>query len=373
MPSKKKSRSKSVKVPVSRAGSMVPSLKSSLSKSSSSKVISHKVDFENLTSTEEVSVPKQLLEQVIGQDNCVEIVRKAAAQKRNVLLVGLPGTGKSLLAQAMSEVLPVGVLQDILICPNSEDPNNPKVRVLKSGEGKKVLNSAHLEAKQVEDSSRLVSFILPFGLMLIASVLWQLKWFSDVIFAALLLIGAVFLVAVTVSGQMRSRETVLSPKLLVNNAEKKIAPFFEATGARAGALLGDVRHDPLQCLVNVNKLIIIRGRFEKKISFEKLWNQTAKKYPDLVEKHEKGYEAIVLPKDDEVYTLGMKDGKVVRTRIYSLNRKPHDGEVIEISLQNEKVTTTPEHKVITKAGDKRADKISKKDSLFKLSSIKVTA
>jgi len=28
--------------------------------------------------------------------------------------------------------------------------------------------------------------------------------------------------------------------------EKKIAPFNEATGARAGALLGDVRHDPLQ-------------------------------------------------------------------------------------------------------------------------------
>jgi len=326
-----------------------------------------KFDFSHFDNTSQISVPQSLIGQVIGQDKSIEIIRKAAAQKRNVLLVGLPGTGKSLIAQAMSEILPVGVLQDILIYPNSEDPNNPKVRVIKAGEGKKVLDSAHMDAKQIEDSSRFVSLLLPLGWMIFSSVIWQFKWISDIIFAALLLMGTLFLVGVAVSGQMRSKETIQIPKLLVNNLGKKIAPFFEATGARAGALLGDVRHDPLQCLVNVNELIVIRGHSEKKISFEQLWKQTAKKYPELVEKHEKGYEAIVLPKDYAVYTLGLKDGKVVKTRIYSMNRKPHDGEVIEISLQNKKVTTTPEHKVITKKGDRRADSVSEKDFLFKLS------
>jgi Lon-like ATP-dependent protease len=37
-----------------------------------------------------------------------------------------------------------------------------------------------------------------------------------------------------------------TPKLLVDNATRKIAPFYDGTGAHAGALLGDVKHDPLQ-------------------------------------------------------------------------------------------------------------------------------
>ncbi len=205
-----------------------------------------KFDFANFNNTSQISVPQGLIGQVIGQEKSIEIIRKAAAQKRNVLLIGLPGTGKSLIAQAMSEILPVGVLQDVLIYPNADDPNNPKVRVIKAGEGKKVLDAAHMDARQVEDSGRFVSLLLPLGWMLFSSVIWQLKWISDIIFAALLLMGTLFLVGIAVSGQMRSKETVLIPKLLVNNLGKKIAPFFEATGARAGALLGDVRHDPLQ-------------------------------------------------------------------------------------------------------------------------------
>ena len=196
--------------------------------------------------TSEIPVPKSLIGQILGQDSSVKIIRKAAAQKRNVLLVGLPGTGKSLLAQAMSEILPVQQLQDILIYPNHEDPNNPKVSVVKAGEGKKIIDAGRVESKKAEDSMRMVSFMLPIGWMFLAGVFWQLKWYSDIIFAALLLIGAVLLVGMTIGGQMRSKEGITTPKLLVNNFQKKVAPFFEATGSRAGALLGDVRHDPLQ-------------------------------------------------------------------------------------------------------------------------------
>ena len=36
------------------------------------------------------------------------------------------------------------------------------------------------------------------------------------------------------------------PKVIVDNFERKQSPFYDATGAHAGALLGDVLHDPFQ-------------------------------------------------------------------------------------------------------------------------------
>jgi Lon-like ATP-dependent protease len=62
-----------------------------------------------------------------------------------------------------------------------------------------------------------------------------------------------YLVAIIAAGivflalqQMKPRTSVMVPKLLVNNNTHKNAPFIDATGAHAGALLGDVRHDPYQ-------------------------------------------------------------------------------------------------------------------------------
>ena len=40
------------------------------------------------STTEEIPIPTRLIDQVIGQDEAVRIVRKAAAQKRNVLMIG---------------------------------------------------------------------------------------------------------------------------------------------------------------------------------------------------------------------------------------------------------------------------------------------
>ena len=60
----------------------------------------------DIKTTEEIAIPKMLIDQVIGQEQGSEIVRKAAEQKRHVMLIGDPGTGKSMLAQSISEKYP---------------------------------------------------------------------------------------------------------------------------------------------------------------------------------------------------------------------------------------------------------------------------
>ncbi len=324
-------------------------------------------DYLKASSTKEVPVPKLLLDQIVGQDRSVELIRKAAVQRRNVLLVGLPGTGKSMLAKAMSEIMPVQRLVDVLIYPNEEDSNNPFVKTVKAGDGKRIMEQSRLEARAQDDNLRLIGLILPMGWFMLTYVLWTLKLMPDVVYAATLILGGVLMIGFALGAQVRVKTgTVMPPKLLVNNSGKKIAPFFEATGARAGALLGDVRHDPLQSLCPVNKLTTISGGVEKNITFENLWKDISSKHPELVEKHEKGYEAIVFPSSMAVYTYGSKDGKIVRTRIYSMNRRSYDAEVVDIACGAAKISLTPEHSVYTSKGDVNAGKVSASSKIIKL-------
>src|SRR3989344_2595020 len=291
-------------------------------------------DFLKLASTKEVPVPKLLLDQIVGQDRSAELIRKAAVQRRNVLLVGLPGTGKSMLAKAMSEIMPVQRLADVLIYPNEEDSNNPLVKATKAGDGQKIMEASRIEMRAQDDNMRLIGFILPMGWFLLTYVLWSLPFTADVVYAATMILGGFLMVGFVLGSQMRVRNVAVPPKLLVNNSGKKTAPFFEATGARAGALLGDVRHDPLQCHYCFNELYVQKEgsknlEFIKK-PFIQLWDEMRQKYPKEIIKTEKGYEALMLPAEERIYTLGYKGSKPVLSRILSLNRRPFEGELVDI-------------------------------------------
>ena len=57
--------------------------------------------------TSDIPVHKRLIEQVLGQEEACTIIRQAARQRRHVLLVGDHGIGKSMLGQAMAELIEI--------------------------------------------------------------------------------------------------------------------------------------------------------------------------------------------------------------------------------------------------------------------------
>ncbi len=188
-----------------------------------------------ITSTKDIEVPKKLIEQVIGQEHAVEVVKKAANQRRHVMMLGIPGTGKSMLAKAMAELLPKEELQDVLIYHNPDDSNNPKIRIVPAGKGKEISDAHKMEAQKRTQARNMFVMLLVFGIVAYSYIMGQLLW--GIIAAVLIAI---------MMRQFMPKETIFIPKLLVSNVGKEIAPYIDATGAHAGALLGDVRHDPFQ-------------------------------------------------------------------------------------------------------------------------------
>jgi Lon-like ATP-dependent protease len=200
--------------------------------------------------TADIKVSDKTVEQVIGQERAVNIIKKAADQRRHVLLIGEPGTGKSMLGFALAELIPKKKLVDILSYENVNDDHKPLIRTVKSGTGRKLVEfSKQQSLKMVKGQSwiilalAIISMIVPWWI--------RSEYESDVMFAAFFIGGMFFLVAAVMFLSLGKKMSMPKsgprpPKIIVDNYNKKQAPFYDATGAHAGALLGDVLHDPFQ-------------------------------------------------------------------------------------------------------------------------------
>jgi Lon-like ATP-dependent protease len=209
------------------------------------------IDRLDFRSTAEVKIPERLVDQVIGQEHAVEVIRKAAEQKRHVMLIGDPGTGKSMLARSMTELLPRDELQDIVVYHNPEDPNEPKIRVVPAAKGREIVNAQKAEAMQRREQKASMMMTIIFfiiGLSVILSYNWSgiegRPPFDPTTILFGILVAAIIYIATRYTGHRQ--ENLMVPKLLVSHATDDMPPFIDATGSHAGALLGDVKHDPFQ-------------------------------------------------------------------------------------------------------------------------------
>lgn len=202
------------------------------------------IEQQAFASTADMKIPDKMSDRVIGQDVAVEVMKKAASQKRHVMLIGDPGTGKSMLANSMVEYLPKEDLQDIVSYHNPEDVNEPRIRAFPAGRGKAIVAEQKAQAMAMKNQKSSMYIyaciaIMTFGLL--GMLLWQ-NWTILLIS----LFGIMIILMFTRNPMGQRQEVMIVPKVLVSHDPSDLPPFVDATGSHAGSLLGDVRHDPFQ-------------------------------------------------------------------------------------------------------------------------------
>ena len=198
------------------------------------------VDF---SSTEDVPIPDRLVDQVIGQEAGSVVIKKAAEQRRHMLMIGDPGTGKSMLARSMTDLLPKDALEDVLVYPNEDDENEPRVRSVPAGRGDRIvkLQKESTRAQRERSQKMLLIAFAAVGFLLVIATIQSGDILTLLFGGFLLMFGYMF-----IRGRLGSGDDGRIPKVLVKHDSKAMPPFVDATATLSGSLLGDVRHDPFQ-------------------------------------------------------------------------------------------------------------------------------
>lgn len=205
--------------------------------------------------TQDIPIPDTIIDSVIGQDHAVEVIKIAAQHRRNVLLIGAPGTGKSLLGRAYAELLPKEPRPDVLVYPNFDNPNSPNIVLVEQGLGKYIVKEFQRIATGESLKAKIRQHLPVFTILIIYAIyLFFIKSFDFSVF--------LFTVLVIISYEMltsfrrKSPKTEIIPNLIISTDDPSDGDsdsqdiltkyFIDATGAEIGRLLGDVKHDPYE-------------------------------------------------------------------------------------------------------------------------------
>ena len=197
----------------------------------------------NFESTEDVPIPDRLVDQVIGQEAGSIVIKKAAEQRRHMLMIGDPGTGKSMLARSMTDLLPKDALEDLLVYPNEDDENEPRVRSVPAGRGDRIvkLQKESMRTQRERSQKMLLIAFAAVGFLILIATLQSGDIITLLFGGFLLMFGYMF-----IRGRLSSGDESRIPKVLVKHESSELPPFVDATATLSGSLLGDVRHDPFQ-------------------------------------------------------------------------------------------------------------------------------
>ena len=181
------------------------------------------VDFE---STADVPIPDRLVDQVIGQEAGSVVIKKAAEQRRHMLMIGDPGTGKSMLAKSMTDLLPKDALEDVLVYPNEDDENVPRVRTVPAGRAERIVKVQKEAIRQQREKSQRMLFIAfaAIGFLLLIAALQSGDLFTLLFGGFLLVFGYMF-----IRSRLGAVDDSRIPKVLVKHDLNELPPFVDAT------------------------------------------------------------------------------------------------------------------------------------------------
>ncbi|PIT84142.1 peptidase [Candidatus Micrarchaeota archaeon CG10_big_fil_rev_8_21_14_0_10_45_29] len=103
----------------------------------------------NFDDTSQIQIPLQLIGQVIGQEEASNIAKIVAKQKRNLLLVGAPGTGKSMIGRAIAQMLGNAHTEISLM----HNPTKPERPLLEARGRAQVMQKEKSPSKQKKEGS----------------------------------------------------------------------------------------------------------------------------------------------------------------------------------------------------------------------------
>ncbi|MHA1583847.1 MAG: ATP-binding protein [Promethearchaeota archaeon] len=263
-------------------------------------------DLEKIKTTKDIPIPTNMIGQVVGQAKAIQIIKIAAKERRNVLLLGNPGTGKSMLGKAYADLMPKETRPDILVYPNYDNPNSPEIIKVEANLGQPIVSefkSLYAKSQYRQKIKRRIPSILIALIYLVYFIVTAKFEITSFLFMILVIIS----LEMIFSFQKRKDERLLVPNLIIcededekdkeldfeddennkvdnkkddseinhdvsleiknqkssqinesvkeNSKDAHIIPeekkfshsrFIDATGVEVGRLLGDVKHDPYE-------------------------------------------------------------------------------------------------------------------------------